>query len=157
MPLHPTGPIGTAWPRTVELGGLLPPKNSQKLTCETEPHCAEWRPGEVTRNVLRLAGYLSVHPYVCLSVPPPIHPSVCLSVLGCRCLSVSIPVCVRVPACFYFTHTCGGWGTGRGGTLHGYARITPQGEGAQATSCLGEAGDTAGLCSACWLRSRIHT
>lgn len=110
MPLHPTGPIGTAWPRTVELGGLLPPKNSQKLTCETEPHCAEWRPGEVTRNVLRLAGYLSVHPYVCLSVPPPIHPSVCLSVLGCRCLSVSIPVCVRVPACFYFTHTCGGVG-----------------------------------------------
>lgn len=153
MPLHPTGPIGTAWPRTVELGGLLPPKNSQKLTCETEPHCAEWRPGEVTRNVLRLAGYLSVHPYVCLSVPPPIHPSVCLSAAS---LFPSPSVSVCLPAFTLLTHVWG-WGTGRGGTLHGYARITPQGEGAQATSCLGEAGDTAGLCSACWLRSRIHT
>lgn len=36
MSLHPTGPIRTAWPRTVGLSWLLSPKNLQKLTCKTE-------------------------------------------------------------------------------------------------------------------------
>lgn len=95
--LHPTGRFGTAWPRTAELSQLQP-KTLQKLTCKTEYCFLEWRPGEVTRDVLCLSG--------CLSVCPTIRLSVCLSVLGCCRPSIPIPVCGPCLAYSFFMHTC---------------------------------------------------
>lgn len=108
------GPIGTAWPRTGELSWLLPPENLQKLTCKTE-HCSlEWRPGDVTRDVLCLAGCLSVRPSIC--------PSVCLFI----CLRLpplcSHPCLWSMPS-LLFLSMCEGQRKGR--DFHGYARIAP--------------------------------
>lgn len=109
-------PIGTAWPRTGELSWLLPPKNLQKLTCKTE-HCSlEWRPGDVTRDVLCLAGCLSVRPSIC--------PSVCLFI----CLRL-LPLCSHpclwsMPSLLFLsTHKCEGHRKGR--NFRGHARIAP--------------------------------
>lgn len=78
---HPTGSLGTAWPRTVELNWLLQSWEFTKAKIAKQS-IVLWE--EVTRDVLCLAW--------------------CLSIFGSCWTSVPIPVCGPHLAHFLFMH-----------------------------------------------------